>query len=366
MKTSESFLQALKQAGIDFYAGVPDSVLQAFTQALAAEPNHIIAANEGAALTAAAAYHLATGKIGLVYLQNSGVGNLINPLTSLADASVYGCPTLLLIGWRGRPGGKDEPQHFRMGSITLPLLELLSVPVLRLEKESDATAAVMQAIEKSSSTNHPVALLVEEGYFEKAVEQEQHIYPLSAQMVIQSLINRASRDDVFLCTTGKTGRLFYSINQKSGNKIIKYFLNVGAMGHLSSLAAVFSRFQASRIFVLDGDGSLLMHLGAFVANGFLMQDNLHYLVLNNGCHQSVGGQATVGFQTRFADMASLAGFTDTIEISTASGFESWLGNISLRKEFADIRINTEMPDNLPRPENSPGEEKNQLQKALGL
>ena len=349
----EAFLSKLKEEKINFFAGVPDSLMQGFLTCLQHNvPENFIAADEGAAVAMAAGYYLATNKIGLVYLQNSGLGNCINPLTSLVNEEVYGIPMLLLIGWRGQPGKKDEPQHQKMGAITLSLLQNLGISyyILSTKGEENWSRQIEEASLKTKQISHPVALVVEEGFFETESLDDQETYELSAEEVIASLYSTLQDSDVIICTTGKIGRIFYQVNQKHGKRIRKYFLNVGAMGHTSAIAAALSRYTQGRVIVLDGDGALLMHLGSLAVNRGISSSRFVHIILNNGAHQSVGGQPTVGFTIDFCIMAKACGYENIVCISKAESLRQHLEEPLPEKSFIEIRINTKMADILPRPQ----------------
>lgn len=357
MIEASEFLQCLKDHGAGLFTGVPDSLMKGFLTTLEKEGNHVITANEGAAVAMAAGYHLATGKTGLVYLQNSGLGNLINPLTSLASSSVYGIPMLLMIGWRGEPGKKDEPQHKLMGAITPGLLELLQVPYIIFSARDNKAwrEQVKKAMEMVNSLNQPVAMLIEEGFFSSDEIAVDNAYELSAEKVLNHLYSLLDDSFTVVATTGKIGRLFYDINLSHQNRISKFFMNVGAMGHASSIAASLARFTGEKVILLDGDGSLLMHMGSLAIIGSMPLDHFHYMVLNNGAHQSVGGQKTVGFEVDFSTIAKGCGFEQIKTIRSQKELNTW--KMVDGKSFTELRINMEMPLQLSRPSESFAEAK---------
>ncbi len=359
------FLQCLKDHGTGFFTGVPDSLMKRFLLTLEKEPNHIVTANEGAAVAMATGYHLATGKIGLVYLQNSGLGNIVNPLTSLTSSSVYGIPMLLMIGWRGEPGIKDEPQHKLMGAITPGLLDLIQVPYFIFSSKQQLAwkDQLKKAMELASGSNQPVALLIEEGFFLSSDMPALNEYELSAEYVLNHLYQLLDDSFVVVATTGKIGRLFYDINLSNENRISKFFMNVGAMGHASSIAASLARFSGDKIVLLDGDGSLLMHMGSLATIGSMPLKNFHYVVLNNGAHQSVGGQKTVGFDVDFCTIAKGCGFEQINTIKSQKELDKWK-LMDGAKSFTEIRINTEMPLQLSRPSESFSEAKMKFMNAI--
>jgi phosphonopyruvate decarboxylase len=349
----QEFLFFLEEQGAGFFTGVPDSLMKGLLGKLPEDPHrHIIAANEGSAIALAAGYYLATGKLPIVYLQNSGLGNTINPLTSLANPEVYGIPMLLLIGWRGQPGKKDEPQHEKMGKISPAILEALDLPYFILRDPDPAVwmKEIAGLIGRACSENRPVALLIEADIFEDDVmERKSENYELDAEKLIRNLSSTWKVEDIVVCNTGKIGRLFYLVNGERKQPLKKYFLNVGAMGHVGSLAASLSFFTGQRVFLLDGDGSLLMHLGSLAVTGRLPELELVYILVNNGAHQSVGGQPTVGYQTDFVSIARACGFEKNYFIKNETDLNEWLAGAREGKQFVEVRVNTRMPEILPRP-----------------
>ncbi|RYY67184.1 MAG: phosphonopyruvate decarboxylase [Chitinophagaceae bacterium] len=350
------FVKAWEDAGVGFFTGVPDSLLSSFSAALQDLPReqHLIAANEGAALALAAGYNLATGGLPLVYLQNSGLGNLVNPLTSLVDETVYSLPVVLLVGWRGQPGIKDEPQHAKMGAITAPLLEAMGVPLWYLRKdEADVPALLRTLCAAARDRSAPVALIVEKGALSEMSLPQQDDYPLSSAAAIGLLSAVFRPGDKVLCSTGKIGRAFYAWNERQGN-VVDAFLNVGAMGHTGSLAAALALHGKQRSWLLDGDGALLMHLGALGLIGSLQLRNLNYILLNNGAHESVGRQPTLGFAVDFCAIARACGFASAVQLTTEEEVRNWAAK-PVDGSFVEIRINTRVAADLPRPAGSPAE-----------
>jgi phosphonopyruvate decarboxylase len=352
-----TFILACEKAGVGFFTGVPDSLLSSFSAALEGLPpqQHLIAVNEGAALGLAAGYQLATGELPLVYLQNSGLGNLINPLTSLVDDTVYAIPVLLLVGWRGQPGRPDEPQHARMGIATQTVLKAMDVPVFVL-KQGDAgwEALLHEAANEARKRSGPVALVVEKGVFKEISLPQQEFYALSSSDVIEMIAPSIPRGAMVVCTTGKIGRVFYDWNKRQKNPL-NLFLNVGAMGHTGSVAASLAFHSEKPVWLFDGDGSLLMHLGSLANNALLGKKNLNYFLLNNGAHESVGRQPTAGFDVDFCGIATNMGYHLALRIETKTELKSWVRKGVVSGEFVEIRINTTVPANLPRPAESPKE-----------
>jgi len=371
MIAPERLYNFLQQQGIDFYAGVPDSLLKDFLKYLqdhCGSNEHIITANEGLAIGLATGYHFQTGKIPLVYLQNSGLGNIINPLTSLADKEMYAVPVLLLIGWRGRPGTNDEPQHKKMGRITTSLLETLEVPYYILEADENSSfSKIAEAIALANKEQQPVALLVPEELFEKyeGVPQQGN-YSLQREGVIKNIISGLAGHETVICTTGKSGREFYEQNLASNKKIKKYLLSVGAMGHANHIALGLKIATGEKLVVLDGDGALLMQMGSLPTIAHHVKENFIHIVINNGSHESVGGQPTEGFFADCCGMAKAAGYLSTICIKSEEELEHWLENglNTTTLQFVEIRVSRESRAGLGRPAGKPADWKNDFMKAI--
>lgn len=293
------FCLYLKSIGVDFYTGVPDSLLKDICSCFAQQENHAIVANEGSAIALAAGYHLATGKVPLVYMQNSGLGNAINPLLSLADPKVYGVPMLLLIGWRGQPGKKDEPQHMVQGARMRDMLDAMKIPFATLpdflEGEGGAAEIVNGALSVAKRNSQPFALLVKRQTFTPFESQDQieHEGTLSREETLRICINRLGEHDVVVGTTGFTSREIYTIRDEMGGDHSKDFLTVGSMGHASAIAlGVAMQTPYRNVICFDGDGATLMHMGNISTVASLSPKNFKHVLINNGVHDSVGGQAT--------------------------------------------------------------------------
>ncbi|MBP9103526.1 MAG: phosphonopyruvate decarboxylase [Chitinophagaceae bacterium] len=367
----ERLYNYLSQQGVDFYTGVPDSLLKDFLKYVqdhsTAEKN-IITANEGLAVALASGYHFKTGKLPLVYLQNSGLGNIINPLTSLADKEMYSVPMLLLIGWRGRPGTTDEPQHKKMGRITIPLLDVLEVPHHFMDgDESFSFESIDKAISLALAEQKPVALIVPDGIFEKyegAIKEDE--YKLVREDVIGRIIAKLNGNEVVICTTGKSGREFYEANIAANNKIRKYLLSVGAMGHANHIALGVKGQSDKKVIMLDGDGALLMHMGSLPVIAHHAATNYIHVVINNGSHESVGGQPTEGFFADCCGIAKASGYKKIIRITNETELEEWLNDslASSETQFVEIRTSRQSRSDLGRPTGSPVDWKNDFISAL--
>jgi phosphonopyruvate decarboxylase len=371
MISPERLYNFLEQQGINFYTGVPDSLLKhflKFIQDRSNEREHIITANEGLAIALASGYHFSTGKIPVVYLQNSGLGNIINPLTSLADKEMYAVPMLLIIGWRGRPGTNDEPQHAKMGKITVKLLKALEVLYYVLDADEQATfKKIEEAVATAVKEQQPVALLVPEEIFEKYTgADDRGIYTMYREEVLKKIIEHLTRNETVICTTGKTGREFYEQNLIAEKKITKYFLSAGAMGHAGHIALGVKHASNEKVILLDGDGALLMHLGSLPTIARHVKENFIHVVINNGCHQSVGGQPTEGFFADCCAIAKACGYRETISITDDDELKYWLSNglLSSKVQFVEIRTNKISRADLGRPAGNPVDWKNDFMSAL--
>jgi phosphonopyruvate decarboxylase len=316
-------------------------------------------------------YHLATGKIPTVYLQNSGLGNTINPLISMADRNVGGFPLLMMIGWRGKPGEPDEPQHLCMGKSTLDLLKVLKIPFLILKKETSLQTEVVPFLKSYSQTEGPFALCVEPQVFSpesKSPENPQTPYPLSRRRALEILLELSLETDRFICTTGKASRELYEIRMSRAESHEKDFLVVGAMGHCSQIGISLAvNSPGRRFFCLDGDGSLLMHLGNVTELFRSSPSNFHHILLNNGAHESVGGQPTMGFKVDWKVLSRSLGYNHYFHASNEEeireGFSLLSQNVG--PSFFEIKINLSVQEKLARPSESPRDNKRAFMAGLG-
>lgn len=364
------FLQLLQQNKIEFFAGVPDSLMKdLLIKVDQSSLQHYITANEGLAIGLATGFHFSTGNIPLVYLQNSGLGNIINPLTSLTDKEVYGVPMILLIGWRGQPGIKDEPQHIKMGRITPSLLDVLEIPYYVLDgDESNAGKMINEAVIKTRELSQPVALLVPASIFSAlptVVASSEH--SLQREQAIQLIFDQLQDDDIVVCTTGRIGREFDDYNRKHHYRISQYFLSVGAMGHANHIAAAISIMDRnSRVIMLDGDGALLMHLGSLPSIAQWSDNNFIHILLNNESHESVGGQATIAKELNMTELANVAGYGSSQRISTAAGLRDLFYGVgrSQGPVFVEIMVGGQSRNDLSRPAITPAEAKQNLMRQL--
>lgn len=329
----EYFIETLRGLGIDFYAGVPDSLLKnicAYISDTMDERHNIITANEGGAVGLAAGYHLATGKIPVVYMQNSGEGNIINPLASLTDKDVYGIPVLLVIGWRGKPGVHDEPQHVKQGKVTLPLLDTMGVPYQVLSKdEAEADRQLKEAVDRMNATSEVYALVIEKDTFEpyKLQNVVNRDLPLSREEAIQKVAASLGEKDVIVSTTGMISRELFEFRTAMGQGHERDFLTVGSMGHASQIALGIAMEKPDRrVWCFDGDGASIMHMGGMAIVASKHPENYIHVVFNNGAHDSVGGQPTVGLDIDLPAVARAVGYADACSVTTEEELSEALEN----------------------------------------
>ena len=291
-----NLINYFKSIDVDFFCGVPDSQLSPFCDFIAQNCNNIIAANEGNAVGIASGYHLSTGIYPVVYLQNSGLGNIVNPVTSLTHSKVYSIPMIYVIGWRGQPGVHDEPQHIKQGEVTLDLLDLLDINFVVINEESEFTD-LKDVFENDFlidlANGESVAIVVAKGAFKDYKIEKSNDNTLTRENAIQIVSNFLSEDDMIVSTTGKSSRELFeyreALNQGHGND----FLTVGSMGHSSSIALGVALNTEKKVFCFDGDGALLMHMGSIALIGSKKPENFYHVMFNNSAHESVGGLPTI-------------------------------------------------------------------------
>lgn len=339
----ETFLNIV---GADFYTGVPDSQLRALCDYLMDTygidgRNHIIGANEGNCAALAAGYHLATGKIPVVYMQNSGEGNIINPAASLLSHEVYAIPVIFVIGWRGEPGVHDEPQHVFQGKVTVKLLDDMEIPSCVLDSESDEASVrkAMAEFDPFLKCGRNVAFVVRRGAlsYDKKISYENDCSMLREEIIEH--IAGAAGEDPIVCTTGKASRELFEIRERCGQPHQYDFLTVGSMGHASSIAlGIALNKPECRIWCVDGDGAALMHMGAMAVLGSMKPDNLIHIVINNGAHETVGGMPTVADDTDLAAVARACGYSYAVCVSSFEELDQELQGAKMRNQLSLIEI----------------------------
>lgn len=334
MLSPKFFIDALASHGIDFFAGVPDSLLKNIcaylTDNLPAEHN-IIAANEGGAMGIAAGYHLATGKIPVVYMQNSGEGNIINPLASLTDKEVYNIPVLLVIGWRGRPGVHDEPQHVKQGKVTTALLDTMGINHAILSKDQDvASGQIQAAVDFMRETNECYALVIEKDTFDAYQLQnvERNALTMSREEAIQKVAASIEDDACIVSTTGMISRELFETRTAWNQGHERDFLTVGSMGHASQIALGIALQKPNRkVYCFDGDGASIMHMGNMAITASMKCSNYVHVVFNNGAHDSVGGQPTVGLKIDLCAVALAVGYEAAYSVDNMQELEAILETV---------------------------------------
>lgn len=322
----------IKEISADFYAGVPDSQLKALCNWLidtyGNDPtHHVIAANEGNAAALAAGYHLATGKVPVVYMQNSGEGNIINPLASLLSTDVYAIPCVFVIGWRGEPGVHDEPQHVQQGKVTLGLMEVMGVPTFVIDKETTETelAEAMDGFRAELAEGRSVAFVVRKGALEYDGSPEyKNDNPMLREDIVRHIV-AVSGDDPIVSTTGKTSRELFEVREARGEDHSRDFLTVGSMGHASSIALGMAlQKPGQRVWCVEGDGAVEMHMGALAVIGKVQPGNLVHVVINNAAHESVGGQPTAMGGVDLVAIAKAVGYPNATSVATPEELDAAL------------------------------------------
>ena len=332
--------------GSDFYTGVPDSQLKALCNYLidtyGIDPkHHIIAANEGNCTALAAGYHLATGKVPVVYMQNSGEGNIINPVASLLNDKVYAIPVVFIIGWRGEPGIHDEPQHIYQGEVTTRLLDDMGIANFAIGKETtdEEVETVMQGFQDKLSQGLDVAFVIRKGALTDAPKVE---YKNDNHMVREEIIQhivKASGDDPIVSTTGKASRELFETRVANGQSHKYDFLTVGSMGHSSSIAlGVAINKPDRRIWCIDGDGAVLMHMGSMAVLGANKPKNLIHVVVNNGAHETVGGMPTVAADIDLVTIAKACGYPNAVCVDSFQALDAELEAAKKRNELSLIEV----------------------------
>ena len=368
----EFFIEKLRENGIDCFAGVPDSLLKNIcayiTDHFDAEHN-IIAANEGAAVGLAAGHYLATGQPACVYMQNSGEGNIINPLASLTDPEVYNIPVLLLIGWRGRPGVHDEPQHVKQGKVTTGLLNTMGINFDVLNKEEDKAEKQIAKAVAALKNKDVYALVIEKDTFEdyKLKNVDKNDLTMSREEAIQIVAAALGEKDCIVSTTGMISRELFEYRASMNQGHERDFLTVGSMGHASQIALGIAMAKPDRkVWCFDGDGAAIMHMGSMAIVANKAPKNYVHVVFNNGAHDSVGGQPTVGMKIDLPRVARAVGYPHTYSVSTKEDLIDVLkeatqnGGLSL----IEVKVKKGNRKDLGRPTTTPIQNKEALMSFL--
>ena len=369
MIETEIFYQFLIKQGINFFTGVPDSLLKELCYCIqknTSDAQHIIASNEGNAIALATGHYLSYKQLPIVYMQNSGFGNAINPLLSLTSNAVYAIPMVIFVGWRGEPNIQDEPQHMLQGKIMINLLESCQIKYDILPQDIEqAQKKIISAIDHIISHPEPFVFLIKKNTFSK-YESEYSItnnYKLSRSEVIKIISNQLSDDDILLGSTGKISREIYQCREKLYSSLKMDFLNIGAMGHLNQIALMLAiNHPDRRVVCLEGDGSMLMHLGGLAILGSKKPKNLKHFILNNGCHESVGGQPTVCFDINITGIAKNIGYENTNLLTSKNDILYNIHDILNNEKLSltEIRVGIESSKELMRPNNNFTKHKNRF------
>jgi len=364
----------MKITGADFYTGVPDSQLKALCNCLMNtygidKKHHIIAANEGNCTALAAGYHLATGRVPVVYMQNSGEGNIINPVASLLNDKVYAIPMIFVIGWRGEPGIHDEPQHIYQGEVTVKLMEDMDIRTFIIGKDTtdEEVSAAMEDFRKLLSQGKQVAFIVRKGAlkYDEPVEYKNDNTMLREE-IIQHIADAAGEDPI-VSTTGKASRELFETRTARAQSHKYDFLTVGSMGHSSSIAlGVALNKPDKRIWCVDGDGAVLMHMGSMAVLGANAPENLIHIVINNGAHETVGGMPTVASKLDLVSIAKACGYPNAVSIDSFEALDRELEAAKSRHQLSLIEVKCSIGarDDLGRPTTTALENKENFMKFL--
>jgi phosphonopyruvate decarboxylase len=372
MRTEELW-KMMDKEGLTFFTGVPDSTFKAWMSFL--DDNNgkglqnVIACNECEAVAIAAGYHLATGNVGVAYMQNAGEGKTVNPITSLADPEVYSIPMLLMIGWRGMPGMKDEPQHKKMGRVTLPLLETLEIQYRILPEELDrAEKVIAEMKETAMKSNAPVALVIKRGLIEaySPNKKSESIYPMSREDAIKTIVDSFSGDEAVVSTTGKASRELFEHRVARG-ETPKDFYTVGSMGCSASIAlGVAMQKPDKKVYVFDGDGAVLMQMGTLSTIGHYKPTNLYHIVFDNNSYESTGGQPTVSDTVNFEKVALACGYSNAKTVESKSALDSAVTEMASAEGpyMLIVKVMKGARKDLGRPTSTPVENKKRFREAL--
>ncbi len=364
----------MKITGADFYTGVPDSQLKALCNCLMNtygidKKHHIIAANEGNCTALAAGYHLATGRVPVVYMQNSGEGNIINPVASLLNDKVYAIPMIFVIGWRGEPGIHDEPQHIYQGEVTIKLMEDMDIRPFIIGKDTtdEEVSAAMEDFRKLLSQGKQVAFIVRKGAlkYDEPVEYKNDNTMLREE-IIQHIADAAGEDPI-VSTTGKASRELFETRTARAQSHKYDFLTVGSMGHSSSIAlGVALNKPDKRIWCVDGDGAVLMHMGSMAVLGANAPENLIHIVINNGAHETVGGMPTVASKLDLVSIAKACGYPNAVSVDSFEALDKELEAAKSRHQLSLIEVKCSIGarDDLGRPTTTALENKENFMKFL--
>lgn len=363
---ADKLLQALEQRGIHTIIGVPDSTLKQFCDGLQnykGNINHYVPVNEGTAVGLAVGSYLADGKPACVYMQNSGIGNAVNPIASLANRDVYGIPMLFLVGWRGEPGVKDEPQHVFQGKITCKLFEVLSIPYEVIDKDTtwEQMESILTEAFETLSGGEQFAIIVRKGTFEKEVPYTwENGNTLNREEALATILKEGGHEAILVSTTGKISRELYEQSDALYGTHENIFMTVGGMGHASMIAlGIAKKRPKEKIMCIDGDGAALMHMGALAFISSQSPENFVHIIINNQSHESVGAMPTGCQKVNFSELAKNVGYSWTIRVSTLEELTKVLHNIDEQKGpiLVEVLVSLDSRADLGRPRESARENK---------
>lgn len=367
-------MDTIKNNGVSFFTGVPDSLLKCFCDYLYANyelgKNHFVVNNEGSAVGLAAGYYLSTGKVPCVYMQNSGIGNAINPIVSLLNPKVYGIPTLFIVGWRGEPNVSDEPQHIFQGEITLSLLENVEIEYCVIDEKTTINKIqnTMQKFKEQFQLGKSCALIIRKNAFVSSLKVDYlNKNILSRERAIGIIEENIKDDDCIVSTTGKASRELFEVRENKGKEHNHDFLTVGSMGHSDMIALGISlNYNKGNIWCIDGDGALLMHMGSLAIVGKYAKNNYRYILINNNSHETVGGMPTVADCIDFQLLSTACAFENYYLVKNENELSTVLTEINKinKKCFVEIKTNIESRKNLGRPTTTPLENKIALMSVL--
>ena len=368
----EYFIEKLRDNGIDCFAGVPDSLLKnmcAYITDHFDAAHNIIVANEGAAVGLAAGHYLATGQPACVYMQNSGEGNIINPLASLTDQEVYNIPVLLLIGWRGRPGVHDEPQHVKQGKVTTGLLNVMGINYEVLAKEEDKAEKQIAKAVKTLGDKNAFALVIEKDTFDeyKLLNVEVNALTMAREEAVQTVAAALDEADCIVSTTGMISRELFEYRAAMNQGHERDFLTVGSMGHASQIALGIALAQTERrVWCFDGDGAVIMHMGSMAIVANKAPKNYIHVVFNNGAHDSVGGQPTVGLKIDLPGVAKAVGYKNTYSVDNKDELVGVLNEVNRQEGpvLIEVKVKKGNRKDLGRPTTTPIQNKEALMNFL--
>jgi phosphonopyruvate decarboxylase len=371
------FIRGMEASGVRFVTGVPDSLLKDVCAAISNHfvgQQHIVATNEGSAVSMAMGHYLATGKPGLVYLQNSGLGNTINPIASLATPEVFGIPMILMIGWRGEisvDGAQltDEPQHIMQGQVTLKQLELLRIPYILIDAQTRSIVDELRKCHCLATGRHgPAALVIRRNTFShhRFEVTQQRLLSLTREQAISIILDYLPADAAIIATTGMLSRELFSLRKLSNDGHHRDFLTVGGMGHANQIAAGIAMARPEKqVICLDGDGAALMHLGGIAISADC--SNLLHILINNESHDSVGGQPTKGNVLQFTKIAKALSYRHVARALSAIDLKRELTSLIGRdgSRFLEICCRRGARDNVARPDHSPAQNKDDFMRFIG-